>query len=167
LQQLCAMIDPMNNKARAKPPQRTSAPAGPPAAPRTWHLVLVLAVAFGCYVQTAGYQFVWDDNQQIAANDRIRSFANLGAAFQENFWAFLGPNVHGHYYRPLQTVSYMIGYALGGASPWPYRWICVLFHGVASLMVVWLAWELSLNPRNAFWAGMLFAAHPMHTESVA
>jgi len=124
----------------------------------------VALLAFACYVQTAGYGLVWDDNLQLTNNDRIRSFANLGTAFTEQFWAFMG---RWHYYRPLQTVSYMIGYAIGGLSPAPYHWLNIILHVLASLAVFWFGWELFRNSRIALWGGLLFAAHPMHTESVA
>lgn len=97
----------------------------------TWHVALVLLVALVCYVQTAGYGFVWDDTEQIAGNSRIRSFSQLGDAFQENFWAFYGPQAHGYCYRPLQIFAYMIGYFLGGLSPGPYHWLNIVLHVMA------------------------------------
>ncbi len=129
-----------------------------------WHLALVAGLALVCYLQTAGYGLVWDDNIQIKDNDRIRSFANLGQAFKEQFWAFYGK---WHYYRPMQTVSYMIGYAFGGLSPAPYHWLNIVLHILASLAGLWFGWELFQNSRIAFLGALLFAAHPMHTESVA
>jgi Tfp pilus assembly protein PilF len=126
-----------------------------------------MAVAILCYVQTAGYGFVWDDNQQIVGNDRITSFAHAREAFGEPFWAFYDPNLRGHYYRPLQTLSYMTGYALGGISPGTYHWLNIILHGLAALALLWLGWELTGSATIAFWSAMLFAAHPMHTESVA
>jgi Tfp pilus assembly protein PilF len=125
---------------------------------------LVAGLALACYVQTSGYALVWDDNLQIENNDRIRTFSNLGLAFKEQFWAFMG---HWHYYRPLQTVSYMVGYAIGGLSPAPYHWLNIILHIFTTLAGLWLGWELFHNARIAVWGAALFAAHPMHTESVA
>lgn len=96
---------------------------------RFWHAALVLGIALLCYVQAAGYGFVWDDNQQIGANDRIRSFSRLKQAFAEPFWAFHEPKLRGHYYRPLQTVAYMVGYAVAGLDPAPYHWLNIVLHG--------------------------------------
>lgn len=134
---------------------------------RWWQPALVGLLAFACYVQTVRFDFVWDDTEQIVANSRIRSFSNLGLTFQENFWAFYGSQIHGHYYRPLQTLSYMIAYASGGLSPAPYHWVNVILHVLASLACFWFAWELIHDATVALWGGLLFAAHPMHTESVA
>jgi len=132
-----------------------------------WQPALVGLLALLCFVQTAGYGFVWDDTEQIVANSRIRSFANVPTAFQEDFWAFYGSRIHGHYFRPLQTVSYMIAYAFGGLSPAPYHWLNIILHVLASLACFWAGWELFHSPVICLWGGLLFAAHPMHTESVA
>jgi tetratricopeptide (TPR) repeat protein len=156
----------VKHKPIAKQPAKSSSPLGSSSI-RAWHIGLVLALALLCYAQTAVYQFVWDDSEQIVANSRIRSFSHLGEAFQENFWAFYGASAQSHYYRPLQTVTYMIGYAFGGLSPVPYHWLNILLHMMSSLALLWLAWELFRDEKIALWAGLLFAAHPMHTESVA
>jgi tetratricopeptide (TPR) repeat protein len=131
------------------------------------HLTLVAGVALACYLQTASYQFVYDDSVQVALNPRIRSFSNLGPAFTENFWAFAGTNSFTNYYRPLQAAAYMAGYALGGLSPAAYHWINIMLHVCASLAVFWIGLEFMGNASIALWGALLFAAHPMHTESVA
>lgn len=98
----------------------------------------VAAVALVCYVQTARYDFVYDDALQIVLNPRIRSFSNVGAAFTENFWGFISPHSISNYFRPLQTIIYMTVYALGGLWPAPYHWMNIVMHVFASLAVLWL-----------------------------
>jgi tetratricopeptide (TPR) repeat protein len=131
-----------------------------------WHLALIFVIALACYLQAAGYEFVYDDKIQIVQNARIRSFSNLGAAFTENFWAFLSATSFTNYYRPLQTFSYMLGYALSGLSPSAFHWINVLLHVLASLAVYWVGVDLLGASTAAMWGALLFAVHPMHTESV-
>jgi len=131
------------------------------------HLVLVAAVGFGCYIQTVGYDFVYDDTVQIALNPRIRSFSNIGTALSENFWAFRSRDYFTNYYRPMQTLSYMAGYAASGLSPWAYHVTNVLLHVCACLAIYWIALQLFGDPTIAFWGSLFFAVHPMHTESVA
>ncbi|MBM3791434.1 MAG: hypothetical protein FJW35_13960, partial [Acidobacteria bacterium] len=128
---------------------------------------LVAVVAFACYAQTAGYGFVYDDEVQVVQNTRIRSFANLGRAFDEHFWAFGSLQSYSNYYRPLQTVTYMAAYGLGALAPPAYHWINILLHVFAGLAAFWFAWELFGQSHAALWGGLMFAAHPMHTESVA
>ncbi|PYV14823.1 MAG: hypothetical protein DMG07_11065 [Acidobacteria bacterium] len=142
--------------------------AGAPApSPRAWQFAAVALLATVCYVQTAGYGFVYDDDVQIARNPRIRSFSNLPAAFNENFWAFNGPDSFTNYYRPLQTAAYMLGYSIGGLRPAPFHWINIVLHALASLAVLWLGWELLGHAGAALCGALVFAAHPIHTENVA
>jgi len=132
-----------------------------------WHFTVIGVVALLCYVQTAGYGFIWDDNVQISLNPRIRSLTNLGKAFTENFWAFRGPQYYTNYFRPMHTLTYMIGYALGGLSPAPYHWISIILHVLTSLTVCFVGAAFLRSPAAAFWGALLFAVHPMHTESVS
>ncbi len=158
---------------RKKQSGKLQKPQGPvkAQAPRArrfllWQMCAVAALAFACYVQTASYAFVYDDNVQIVLNPRIRTFSNFYAAFTENFWAFNAPGSYTNYYRPLQTVSYIAAYASGGLSPEVYHWLNIILHTLASIAVFWVGWELFGNATVALIAGLLFAAHPMHTESV-
>ena len=136
-------------------------------APVLWRYLVVAAVALGCYVQTARYDFAYDDALQIVLNPRIRSFSSVGAAFTEDFWAFIYPHSPSNYFRPLQTIIYMTGYALGGLWPASYHWINIAMHVCASLTVLWLGLLLLSDPTVSVWGALLFAAHPMHTENVA
>ena len=142
-------------------------PAGKKSGIPWWYLAVVTVVALASYVQTAGFEFVYDDNVQIVTNLRIRSFSHLGAAFRENFWAFGGNTSLTNYYRPFQTLTYMIGYGLGGLEPGVYHWINIVLHLGATLLVFWIGWLLFHTAWVAFWGGILFAVHPMHAESVA
>ena len=66
-------------------PARRAVPGSGTAAPRwrSWHVALAAVLAAAAYAQTLGYGFVYDDDVQIVRNPRIRSFANLPAAFTE------------------------------------------------------------------------------------
>ncbi len=131
-----------------------------------WQLVLIACVALICFFQTSGYSFVYDDNSQIVMNPRIRSFTNLPLVFTEHFWAFSSVE-KGNYYRPMLAVSFMLGYLFGGLSPAPYHWISIVMHILVSLSVFWVGWEYLGNQKVALFGALLFAAHPMHIESVA
>ena len=128
-------------------------------------LALVAAVAAICFVQTARYDFAYDDKPQVLENPRIRSFSNLGEVFFENVWAFQG--LLTNYFRPLHSVTYMAAYAIGGLSPFTFHLVNIILHVLVSLAVLWIGWELFPGSWAALGGALLFAAHPMHTESVA
>src|SRR5262249_4674141 len=64
-------------------------------------------------------------------------------------------------------VAYMAAYRAGGLSPLPYHLLNVAFHASASVFFLLFCLELGLAGFPALIAALLFATHPVHTESVA
>lgn len=73
---------------------------------------------------------------------------------------------HGSY-RPLCVLSFKLNYLLGGFRPLGYHLVNVLLHCLATGLVVKLARQLLLPGWGPAVAGLLFASHPIHTETVA
>ncbi len=72
-------------------------------------------------------------------------------------------------YRPLTTLTYRLNVtAFGDTAPQARRFHAVNFalHALAAAGVALAAWRLSGRPGAAWVAGLLFAAHPVHTEAV-
>ena len=135
--------------------------------------LLVAAVAFLLYASSLGYGFVSDDNYQILLNFWIRSFRYIPDMFTKNSWAY--ETLSSNYYRPLMHLAYMAVYMLAGEKAWAFHLLNVLSNCAASVMAFLLASRLfgryktvsagqSVLP--ALFAGLLFAAHPVHTEAV-
>src|SRR5438128_1662375 len=100
---------------------KTSSRSIPQTSSRLGLAIIVATVALMVYLNAARGEFVWDDQSQILKNTTIRSFSNLPKAFTSGFWDFSPKNtVLTDYYRPFQTVVYMIAYDAGGLSPRPY-----------------------------------------------
>lgn len=134
-----------------------------------WHLVIVVVVCLVTYGNSLSGSFVWDDEIQIVKNGVIRSFRNVGTAFTSAFWDFAaaGNSTQTNFYRPVQTLSYMLAYSVGELSPRPYHVITLAFHAIASVSVYLVCLELSLSAGGALLAAILFAVHPVHSEAVA
>lgn len=103
-------------------------------------------------------EFVFDDLGLIAKSRSIRDLWNIPT--------LLG--LHGDVaYRPLRTVSHAIDYSLFGLNPAGYRTVNIALHIFNSALVFSLFRTLLRNPRPALLAAILFAVHPVQTESVA
>src|SRR5205085_5361404 len=113
--------------------------------------------------------FVWDDEIQVVKNWRIRSFNYLPSAFTSAFWSFLGTEAESqsNFYRPVQTITYMVAYSLGGLSSAPYHALSLAYHVAASAFVYLICLELMFQPAIALAIAALFVTHPVHTEAVA
>ncbi len=130
-------------------------------------LALILLAATLPYMNSLSNEFVWDDRPLIVEDFHIRSARFLGDIFTRDFFSHSEDELKYGYYRPLITLSYMTDYALWGLNPAGFRLTNILFHAACSVLVYLLALRL-LGGRTpaAFAAGLLFAAHPIHTESV-
>lgn len=140
-------------------------PVGVAAHSVYWHTLVIVLVCFVTYSNSFSGDFIWDDRDQIVHNESIRSFRHIPTAFTSPFWAFAGQQST-NFYRPFQTLFYMIAYQMGGTTPWPYHLINVSFHALASVFVYLICWELRLGSFLQLFAAALFAVHPVHTEAV-
>jgi len=132
-----------------------------------WGLVAVGIIAFAVYANTLQGGFVWDDRPLILRDAAVRSLANLGSFFTQDFFARHESELRYGYYRPVVKALYALEYAGWGRNPFGYHVTNVLLHVGCTLLVVLLLRRLRLGPLPALGAGLLFAVHPIHTESVA
>jgi len=106
--------------------------------------------------------FMWDDDDLVTDNPRIRSFAGAGKIFTEDIVSAAGGK--GRTYRPLQTLSYMSDYAVWRLNPTGYHLTNIALHILSALCVFWLVWLLFADIFLAALTGLLFVVHPVHTK---
>lgn len=133
-----------------------------------WPIGAIIILTLATYANSLTGNFVWDDQVQVLRNVQIRDFQNLPGAFSGTVLAFANQGLAAsNYYRPLQTVGYMLAYAIGGISPWPYHLLNVVLHIITTIFVYLLCREFRLSSFASILAGLIFAVHPIHTEVVA
>jgi tetratricopeptide (TPR) repeat protein len=141
--------------------------------PGLWMFIIPL-LAIVLYLNTLGNGFVYDDIPQVVQNPWIRGFHNLRAIFTSGAWGFGGESTN--YYRPLMHIFYMLLYVLFGLNPLGFHVFNICVHAGVSLLVFSLASALLRDDRSllsppvlsaSVTAGLLFAAHPIHTEAVS
>src|SRR5882762_2966665 len=118
---------------------------------------LALLVNWG----TLRFGFVsWDDSRYVTENPWIRGWTwqNLAHIFTKPYFVS---------YMPLQLVSYVLDYSLWGLRPFGYHLQQILLHALSSVLAFVLVRRLFGRFWLAFIAGLLFAVHPSHVESVA
>jgi Tfp pilus assembly protein PilF len=139
-----------------------------------WHVLLLTFLCFAVYSNVLTADFVWDDHFQVVRNGNIRSVDNIPRAFVSSLWSFEHTEAAGpanaafdRYYRPMQTVIYALTYQVNGLSAATYHVANVALHAIATILVYLLCIELRLGSLAGLIAGLLFAAHPVHTEAVS
>lgn len=123
--------------------------------------LIIASATFIVYIPTLNGEFLWyDDDIMIFNNPLIMKF---------NFYTV--KNCFGFdniiHYHPLVYISYSIEYSLFGAEPFIFRLDNVLLHCVNSLLVFLFIKGICSSLRIAFITALIFAVHPLHTESVA
>lgn len=76
---------------------------------------------------------------------------------------------HGSY-RPLCVLTFRLNYLFGGFLPWGYHLVNVLLHCLATILLIRIARLILPKTKSNIGeavSGLLFAAHPIHTEAVA
>src|SRR5215203_221563 len=132
-------------------------------------LVLLALVAFVVFANSLGGDFVYDDNRQILRNPLIQDSSLYGKALVSDVCAFKGDGsvAASNYYRPTFVAWLILNFKIFGASPLGWHALNVLLHILVCLLCFLLLrrWNISRNP--AFAVSLIFAVHPVHTESVA
>ncbi|MDD5120517.1 MAG: tetratricopeptide repeat protein [Candidatus Omnitrophica bacterium] len=127
-------------------------------------LFLITAVCFLAYFNSLGNPFIWDDDALVVKNTLIRSVQNIPLSFTNDL--YFGVAIGSNFWRPLQTISYIFDYHLWQLNPFGYHLTNILLQVGVSFLVFLLLISLSINFSISFACALLFAASPIHTESV-
>ena len=117
------------------------------------------------YATAPSFKFIGFDDTEILKHRYfiIGDLSKIKVAFTTD--AFLGTN--GSFYRPLQTVSFMLDALVGGPKPFIYHLTNLLLHIVGSLCVFWLLLTLGYQRLLSLLLALVFALHPMFVPMVA
>src|SRR5437868_10677507 len=154
-------------RALARKTART--PSLPLAAPvprwlRFWPLYIALAV-LAVYTSALSFNFLGLDDVEILKHRYyiIGDLSKIKLAFTTD--AFLGTNAP--FYRPLQTVSFMLDALVGGPKPFIYHFTNLVLYIGGGLCVFWLLLTLGYQRLSSLLLTLLFALHPMFVPMVA
>lgn len=144
--------------------------------PRTWALALLLFLTTLAFANTIFFDFAFDDQSQILRNDQIKDLKNLPQAFTTEVWFHEAsrdrdPNEKAEattpYYRPIFTTYLTMCWAMFEDKAAFWHIFSILMH----LLIVYLAFlileKITDDLRLATIGALIFAVHPLRTESVA
>ncbi|MBI4850307.1 MAG: tetratricopeptide repeat protein [Acidobacteria bacterium] len=151
--------------------------------------ILPALLAFCCFINTLGFDFVYDDLFIIvkaAPTLEDWSINNLKRLFTSDVWTFLTQSFNetekndSVYYRPFFNLFLMINYLYAGVNPIGWHLTSILLHILNTILVYHVVLaslkqlkqlKISKNERSLAWIALIsssiFAIHPVQTESVA
>jgi tetratricopeptide (TPR) repeat protein len=112
------------------------------------------------------YDFTGLDDRGIIANNYgfLSNFNNVFKAFEkDNFISNEGKG----YYRPIQTVSFIIDTQIGGEKPDVYHFSNIFYHILTVIVLFFLLRKLGVRDNISFFISLLFSIHPLFTDAIA
>jgi protein O-mannosyl-transferase len=145
----------------------------------------IMAISFLVFFNSLRNGYAYDDRTQILQNHVLRDFSNLPTALTKELWFWrvlqdqdpsmqAGPTTP--YYRPMFTVFLMVCYHLfpatveGTAIEQNASWwhlMSILVHLLAVYLTFLVLEKVTGDMRVTAVATLLFAVHPLRSESVA
>lgn len=119
--------------------------------------LLLVGMTVTAYAPALEAGFVWDDDDYVTANPLL--------AAPDGLWRIWFSMDAPSQYVPMVYSALRLQYAFFGLDPFGYHLVNVLLQAVNALLVWGLLARLGLP--GAWFAGAIFALHPVHVESVA
>ncbi|XP_072556650.1 protein O-mannosyl-transferase TMTC4 isoform X2 [Paramormyrops kingsleyae] len=145
-----------------------------PAASPCHSRIVVGMAALLCFINSYDGDFVFDDSEAIINNKDLKPETPLNNIWGNDFWGTnLSSNTSHKSYRPLTVLTFRLNYLLaGGLHPVGFHVLNIALHSVISVLMIdvfaiLMGGTVSQAPKSSFLAALLFAVHPVHTESVA
>ncbi len=127
---------------------------------------LLFLVAAAVYANSLSSGFVWDDNPLVVGKQEFFNHPKNAVVLLTSPDAALGARQSPPYYRPLDTLSYMLDHYLWGTNPLWYHLENLMLHGLAAILFYLLLVEVFEDRTLAFIVSILFAVYPVNAETV-
>ncbi|MBN2352354.1 MAG: tetratricopeptide repeat protein [Spirochaetales bacterium] len=124
--------------------------------------IIVFCLPVLLYMPTVGFGFSYFDDHDLIINKIgfLSDFRNAPQAFVTDASLIKSSR----FYRPLQTLSYMMDIQLsGGNNPWMYHLTNVLLSGLTAWMLFLLLRKFPIPLKAAFIGTLLYSVHPLFT----
>jgi len=129
---------------------------------RTLRILSIVALSLIAFLNSLDNTFVYDDVFTITDNYFIRNWGNFSAFFADDYFKYSGEAT----YRPVVTLSYFVDYSLWHLNPAGFHLTNILLHAVNAVFVYLLVSAVSGSRTASFLSSILFALHPILTETV-
>jgi protein O-mannosyl-transferase len=139
----------------------------------------LIGCLFLAYIPAFTAPFIWDDEVMVVANPLIRSTDHIYTIFTTS--AFGGAASANDFFRPVQTISYILDYQLFGMNPHGFHVMSWVYFALACLMFYFFlqlffgtspnktdnqSLEKSIPTKVLLAIVLLFATHPLNIEVV-
>ena len=131
-------------------------------------LLPALVLGFLIFANTLGGEFVYDDSRQIVRNTLIQDGSQFWRAMISDVWAFKGGDqAVSNYWRPSFVFWMILNFRCFGLGVFGWHLTNILLHVAVVALAFALLRRLNVSRPIAGAIALIFAVHPVHSESVA
>jgi len=117
------------------------------------------------YTNSLNGDFLWDDETLVEFNPYVKDWAHLPKILTSRLGSVA--NEAGAFYRPVQTLTYLIDYSLWNRNVIGYHVTNVFWHILSAICVFGLIQSLFHDGKLSLITALIFVVHPLHTEAVS
>ena len=127
--------------------------------------LVIIVIGSILYFRTIDFGFTGFDDHGIIENkmEFLSSIKNIPEAFKRDAFISKGGEF---FYRPIQTVSFILDAQLSGKEPWGYHLHNLILHILTACGLFILLRRLSNSPKFALGTAIIFIVHPLFTHTV-
>lgn len=149
-----------HSKKKGKKKKKKKSNKGRPTFPFLAILITITLTTFITFSPALDADFVyWDDDVNVYENP------NVEALTAENIKNIFTEDVIGNY-NPLPILTFAIENSMFGMDPYYFHFNNILLHILGCVFIYFIGFKMGLNRWAALLLSLLFAIHPMRTESV-
>ena len=125
---------------------------------KSTHLLLIALVVLVIFSGSLKNDFVWDDKYLVVDNPYIRTSNHMAKIFTTQLYE--GSGKHSNFYRPLQSLTYLLDYSVWGLNPFGYRLTNLFLHILNSTILYLILAALCSSISLAFLIVLIFSIAP-------
>ena len=132
-----------------------------------YQYLIIGLLAFFVYANTLNNGFVLDDDVVFLKNQFVQNGVQGIPDILSHGFLYGFNQKNDQSYRPLVLINYAIFHSILGNNAKAFHLLNVLYFIICCLLLFYWLSQISELSIIAFWASLLFALHPIHTEVVA
>jgi protein O-mannosyl-transferase len=127
--------------------------------------IILVIISFILYFQSLSFDYINFDDDNIIQNNifKLQNPSTIIEAFKTD--PFFNSQDQ-EFYRPLQTVTYIIDAIISGKSLWMFHLTNILLHTSAAILLFLLLINLEFNRKLSLIFSIIFVVNPLFTHAV-
>jgi protein O-mannosyl-transferase len=126
-----------------------------------FQIAVIVILTLIAYSNIFNNQFLGDDPDFIVNWSQIKTWQNIPQLLLGKV-----PPTHQGVYRPIRSLFYLLTQQVFGQNVFFYHLFSILIHLSCTIAVYFLIKKLFKTDLLAFFTGLLFGLHPIHTEAI-